>query len=84
MSFVTRGASAYCDEAVAALGVVLRIVTIGSNVVFGYMKGFQPMASFNYGAKNYGRVRRPFVAASSGQRFSGLSGLRLHFPFPDL
>lgn len=57
MSLVTRGASAYGDEAVAALGVVLRIITIGSNVVFGYMKGFQPMAGFNYGAKNYGRVR---------------------------
>ncbi len=57
MSLISRGASAYGDEAVAALGVVLRIVTLGSNVVFGYMKGFQPMAGFNYGAKNYRRVQ---------------------------
>ena len=57
MSLITRGARAYGDEAVAALGVVLRIVTLGSNVVFGYMKGFQPMAGFNYGAKNYTRLK---------------------------
>ncbi|MGL5437247.1 MAG: MATE family efflux transporter [Lachnospiraceae bacterium] len=56
MSLITRGASVYGDETVAALGVVLRIITIGSNVVFGYMKGFQPMAGFNYGAKNYDRL----------------------------
>lgn len=48
--------SHYGDEAVAAMGIVLRIVTIGANVVFGYMKGFQPMAGFNYGAKNYPRL----------------------------
>lgn len=57
MSLVTRGASAYGDEAVAAVGVVLRIITIGSNVVYGYMKGLQPMAGFNYGAKNYCRLK---------------------------
>lgn len=56
MSLITRGGSAYGDEAVAALGVVLRVITIGSNVVFGYMKGFQPMAGFNFGAQNYRRL----------------------------
>lgn len=39
------------------MGIVLRIATLGVNVVFGYMKGFQPMAGFNYGAKNYVRLR---------------------------
>ena len=53
MSLISNTASHYGDEAVAAMGIVLRIVTIGANVVFGYMKGFQPMAGFNYGAKNY-------------------------------
>lgn len=56
MSLITKGASIYGDNTVAALGVVLRIITIGSNVVFGYMKGFQPMAGFNFGAKNYNRL----------------------------
>lgn len=56
MSLISNAASAYGDEAVAAIGIVLRIVTIGSNVVIGYMKGFQPMAGFNYGAGNYSRL----------------------------
>ena len=56
MSLISNTASHYGDEAVAAMGIVLRIVTIGANVVFGYMKGFQPMAGFNYGAKNYPRL----------------------------
>ncbi|TCO69235.1 MATE family efflux transporter [Marinisporobacter balticus] len=57
MSLISRTASYYGDEAVAAMGIVLRIVTLGTNVVFGFMKGFQPMAGFNYGAKNYTRLR---------------------------
>lgn len=57
MSLITNSASVYGDEAVAAMGIVLRIVTLGANVVIGYMKGFQPMAGFNYGAKNYTRLQ---------------------------
>lgn len=57
LSLISKSASHYGDEAVAAMGFVLRIVTLGVNVVFGYMKGFQPMAGFNYGAKNYPRLK---------------------------
>ncbi|MDD2980546.1 MAG: MATE family efflux transporter [Hespellia sp.] len=57
MSLISNAASMYGDEAVAAMGIVLRIVTIGANVVIGYMKGFQPMAGYNYGAKNYSRLQ---------------------------
>lgn len=39
------------------MGIVLRIVTLGANAVIGYMKGFQPMAGYNYGAKNYSRLQ---------------------------
>lgn len=56
MSRISAAAGAYGEDAIAAMGIVLRIVTLGVNVVFGYMKGFQPMAGFNYGAKNYSRL----------------------------
>lgn len=49
--------SNYGDSAVAAMGVVTRILTLGSYVVFGYMKGFQPLAGYNYGAKQYDRLK---------------------------
>ena len=56
ISKISYAASFYGEEAIAAMGIVLRIVTLGTNVVSGYMKGLQPLAGFNYGAKNYKRV----------------------------
>lgn len=57
ISKISYAASFYGEEAIAAMGIVLRIVTLGTNVVAGYMKGLQPIAGFNYGAKNYERVQ---------------------------
>ena len=56
MGLSNTAASVYGDSAVAAIGVVTRIMTLGTYVVFGYMKGFQPVAGYNYGAKNYDRL----------------------------
>ena len=58
MSKISSSASLYGEDAIAAMGIVLRIVTLGTNVVFGYMKGLQPLAGFNYGAKNYKRLNK--------------------------
>lgn len=63
ISKISYAASFYGEEAIAAMGIVLRIVTLGTNVVFGYMKGLQPLAGFNYGAKNYERVRAAIKAS---------------------
>lgn len=63
ISKISYAASLYGEEAIAAMGIVLRIVTLGTNIVFGYMKGLQPLAGFNYGAKNYGRVREAIKAS---------------------
>ncbi|WP_053954999.1 MATE family efflux transporter [Inediibacterium massiliense] len=56
MGLSNTAASVYGDSAVAAIGVVTRIMTLGTYVVFGYMKGFQPIAGYNYGAKRYDRL----------------------------
>lgn len=63
ISKISYAASFYGEEAIAAMGIVLRIITFGTNVVFGYMKGLQPLAGFNYGAKNYERVRGAIKAS---------------------
>lgn len=57
MSLTNTAAGSYGDSAVAAMGIVTRILAMGTYVVFGYMKGFQPVAGFNYGAKQYDRLR---------------------------
>lgn len=63
ISKISYAASFYGEEAIAAMGIALRIVTLGTNVVFGYMKGLQPLTGFNYGAKNYERVRGAIKAS---------------------
>ncbi|GAA0732667.1 MATE family efflux transporter [Clostridium oceanicum] len=50
-------ASIYGDYAVASMGIVTRITTFVSYVVFGYSKGFQAIVGYNYGAKNWSRFK---------------------------
>ncbi len=57
MGLTNSAAGAYGDSAVAAVGVVTRLMAFGTYVVFGFMKGFQPVVGYNYGAKRYDRVR---------------------------
>lgn len=57
MGLTNTSASRYGDAAVAAMGVITRVLALGSYVIFGYAKGFQPVAGFSYGAKNYKRLK---------------------------
>ena len=40
------------DQIIAAYGVVQRLILIGSYVIMGFMQGYQPVASYSFGAKN--------------------------------
>lgn len=40
------------DLIIAAYGVVQRLILIGCYVIMGFMQGYQPVASFAFGAKN--------------------------------
>lgn len=48
----------YGDSALAGMGTVTRLVSMGSLTVFGFIKGFQPIAGFSFGAKNFQRLRK--------------------------
>lgn len=50
----------YGDEAVAAMSIVNRICFFVFAVGLGIGQGFQPVASFNYGAKRYDRVKKAY------------------------
>ena len=56
ISLMQKASAKYGNEAVAAIGIVLKIVTLGSNIVYGFVKGFQPIAGYNFGAQQYHRV----------------------------
>ena len=51
----------YGDAAIAAMGVISRIFNFLYSVALGIGQGFQPVSSFNYGAKKYDRVRKSFL-----------------------
>jgi len=58
MGLTNSAAKPYGDYAVAAMGAVTRIMTIGTYIVFGFLKGFQPFAGYNYGAKRFDRLKK--------------------------
>ena len=57
IGMTNTAASQYGDSAVAAMGIVTRILAVAAYVVFGYVKGFQSIAGYNYGARNFVRLR---------------------------
>lgn len=48
----------YGDSVIAAMGNVSKVISVGSLMVFGFIKGFQPIAGFSYGAGNYDRLKK--------------------------
>ena len=53
-------AGGYHDAAVAAMGIVQRIMMFGASAMIGFGQGFQPVCGFNFGAGLYQRVRKGF------------------------
>ena len=49
------------DEAIAAYGIVNRITFLFVMVVMGFNQGMQPIAGYNYGARQYSRVRQVYL-----------------------
>lgn len=49
-------AAAYGDSCIAAMSIVSKCSMLIFSVGVGIGQGFQPVSSFNYGAKNYARV----------------------------
>lgn len=56
ITLINRAANSYGDAVIAGMGAVTRITSMGTLVVFGFLKGFQPIAGFSYGAKKFDRL----------------------------
>lgn len=56
MAMINTTAKEYGTSALAAMGPVTKIMSMGSLMVFGFLKGFQPIAGYSYGAKKYDRL----------------------------
>ncbi|MBP3241320.1 MAG: MATE family efflux transporter [Oribacterium sp.] len=75
--------SAYGDEVVAAMSIVNRIVFFVFSMALGVGQGFQPVCSFNYGARKFDRVRKAiWFTAVLGMIFI-LAAIVATLQFPD-
>lgn len=57
---LNRQAKPYGDPAIAAMSIVGRLAFFMSAVAIGIGQGLQPVASFNYGAGKYSRVKKGY------------------------
>ncbi|MCQ4636566.1 MATE family efflux transporter [Anaerovorax odorimutans] len=63
VALINMEAKEYGDSMIAAMGAVTRIISMGSLMVFGFIKGFQPIAGYSYGAGDYGRLKKAIKTA---------------------
>ena len=63
IAMTNEAATEYGGSALAAMGPVTKMMSMGSLAVFGFLKGFQPIAGFSYGSGNYKRLREAIRTA---------------------
>jgi len=60
-SLLNNRVALYGDSAVAAFTIVGRVSFIVLGIMLGVGQGFQPVAGYNYGARDYKRVRSAYI-----------------------
>lgn len=58
-------AACYGDATVGAITIANKIYMLVRNIILGIGQGFQPVAGYNYGAKNKKRVKEAFIFATA-------------------
>lgn len=58
ITLINMRSKEFGDSAIAGMGAVTRIISMGSLMVFGFIKGFQPIAGYSYGARKYDRLKQ--------------------------
>src|SRR5574344_416960 len=58
ISLINSAAKNYGSSALAAMGPVTKIISMGTFIVFGFLLGFQPISGFSYGAKKFDRLNQ--------------------------
>ena len=70
------------DEPIACAGIVTKVNMIVFSVIIGLSQGTQPIESFNYGAKNYDRVKEALFLALKVGAVISLSAFAVFQIFP--
>lgn len=56
MALINNAIMVYGAAAMSGMGVAMRVSSISFFLLFGFSTGFQPLAGYSYGAKNYKRL----------------------------
>lgn len=81
--FLNVSASAFGDASVAAVSIVARIIMFVAAIMIGLGQGFVPVSGYNYGAKNFRRVKGAFFfTVLCGTVFLCVSALILFIASP--
>lgn len=51
----------FCDAVISAFTIVGKVMMFGFSALLGFGQGFQPVCGFNWGAGEYGRVKRAYL-----------------------
>jgi len=60
MIILNNRAANYGDTVLAGMGISSKLLYIGTFIFMGFAAGCQPLVGYNYGAKNYDRVKKIF------------------------
>ena len=70
------------DLALGAYGIVNRISFLFVMVIMGFNQGMQPIAGYNFGARQYGRVREVYVKTAGWATLVCIVGFLVSEVFP--
>lgn len=77
ISMINNAAGNYGDAVIAGMGVVTRLVSMGSLTVFGFIKGFQPIAGLAFSLFSTAIVSQ-FTAGNTEMIRTGANSLRIN------
>jgi len=64
MTVLNNLTAAVNSNAVAAMGIAQKINMIPLQIALGFSQGIMPLISYNYGSKNYSRMKKVFLFAA--------------------
>lgn len=71
------------DLAIAIFGIINRLFMFTFMPMFGVIQGLQPIVGYNYGARNYDRVKRSVRLSIIATTAMSVTGFLLLFLFPE-
>ncbi|KKG12810.1 MATE family efflux transporter [Methanosarcina sp. 2.H.A.1B.4] len=71
------------DIAIAVFGIINRLLMFTLMPMFGIIQGLQPIVGFNYGAKNFERVRETVKLAILTTTVMSVAGFLILYLFPE-